>query len=86
MYDPYRKGTEVSRQALYDQVWSTPMTKLAKNYGISDVALAKTCKRLDIPYPECGYWRKKETGKPVKQLALPRNQDPAKQRRSSIAP
>jgi hypothetical protein len=80
MYDPYRKGTEVARQALYDQVWSTPMTKLAKSYGISDVALAKTCKRLDIPYPERGYWRKKETGKPVKQLALPQNQDPAKQR------
>lgn len=73
------KGTEVSRQALYDQVWSIPMTRLAKEYGISDVALAKVCKKLGIPYPKRGYWRRKETGKAVKQVPLPPNHDPMKQ-------
>ena len=31
----------LSRQELYDRVWSEPMTSLAKNFGISDVPLAK---------------------------------------------
>jgi len=31
----------LTRQELYDMVWSEPMTSLAKNFGISDVALAK---------------------------------------------
>jgi hypothetical protein len=79
MFDERRKGIEVTRQALYDQVWSTPMTKLAKEYGISDVALAKICKKLNVPYPWRGYWRRKETGKTVKQLSLPANTDPTKQ-------
>lgn len=80
MFDTRRNGIEVTRQALYDQVWSTPMTKLAKEYGISDVALAKICKKLNVPYPRRGYWRRKETGKAVKQLPLLPNTDPAKQR------
>lgn len=69
----------VQRQVLYEQVWAQPMTKLAKEYGISNVALAKICKKLHIPYPWRGYWRRKETGKAVKQLPLPPNLDPAKQ-------
>ena len=69
----------VQRQILYEQVWAQPMTKLAKEYGISNVALAKICKKLNIPYPWRGYWRRKETGKAVKQLPLPPNSDPTKQ-------
>lgn len=79
MFGQYRKGTEVSRQALYDQIWAQPMTKVAKEYGISNVALAKICKKLNVPCPWRGYWRRKETGKAVKQLTLPPNSDPMKQ-------
>lgn len=79
MLDTRRSGVEVTRQVLYDQVWSTPMIRLAKEYGISDVALAKICKKLNVPYPWRGYWRRKETGKAVKRLPLPPNTDPAKQ-------
>lgn len=79
MFGENRRGIQVTRQMLYDQVWSTPMTKVAKEYGISDVALAKICKKLTVPYPGRGYWRRKETGKTVKQLALPPNQDSSKQ-------
>lgn len=75
--DPHR--IRVSRQDLYDKVWSEPMTKLAQEYGISDVALAKICRKLDIPYPGRGYWRKNQTGKVVKQVPLPLNSDSAKQ-------
>ncbi|CAE6794346.1 hypothetical protein [Nitrospira defluvii] len=79
MFESQRKGAVVTRQLLYDQVWATPMARLAKEYGISDVALAKICKRLKVPYPGRGYWRRKETGKSVKQPPLTPNSDPAKQ-------
>ena len=79
MFGERAKGTQVSRQALYNHVWSTPMARLAKEYGISDVALAKICKKLKVPYPGRGYWRRKETGKAVKQVPLPPYSDPTKQ-------
>jgi hypothetical protein len=60
-----------SREELYEQVRSEPMRKLAKRYSISDVALAKICKKLDIPRPPRGYWARKEAGKKVKQTPLP---------------
>jgi len=40
-----------TRQSLYHLVWSTPMTKLAKDFGISDVALAMRCHAVDVPVP-----------------------------------
>jgi len=35
----------------HDLVWSTPMSTLAKDFGISDVALAKRCCAADVPVP-----------------------------------
>ena len=39
----------VTRKQLYDEVWSLPTYKLAVKYGVSDVGLAKICKRNSIP-------------------------------------
>jgi hypothetical protein len=55
------------------------MTKVAQEYGISDVAMAKICKKLNVPYPGRGYWRRKELGKAVLQPPLPPSSDPTKQ-------
>lgn len=54
-----------TRREFYDLVWSKPMTELAKEFGLSDVALHKTCKRHRIPTPGLGYWNKVAAGKPV---------------------
>jgi hypothetical protein len=62
---------QLSRQELYDLVWSTPMRTLAAQFGISDVGLKKTCARAMIPTPDRGYWAKKEAGKQTFQVALP---------------
>jgi hypothetical protein len=61
----------LSRKALYDLVWSEPMKTLTSRFGISDVALKKTCTRAAIPTPERGYWAKKDAGKATIQAALP---------------
>ena len=50
------------RDVLYEQVWSEPVRDVAKRYGVSGVALAKTCRRLSVPVPGRGYWAKKQAG------------------------
>lgn len=60
-----------TREEFYDLVWSKPMTHLAKEFRLSDVALHKICKKHDIPKPPLGWWAKRQAGKPVKQTPLP---------------
>jgi hypothetical protein len=55
----------LTREQLYDLVWSAPMQRLVKQIGISDVAIAKHCRKLGVPVPERGYWNKLQAGKPV---------------------
>lgn len=47
------------------------MRTLCDRFGISDVALKKTCARFDIPTPERGYWAKFEAGKKTNQIPFP---------------
>lgn len=61
----------ISREQLYEEVWSAPAAKVARRYGVSDVAVAKWCKKLDVPKPERGYWARKEAGYNVKKKRLP---------------
>lgn len=61
----------LSRKALYDLVWSEPMKTLSARFGISDVALKKTCARAGIPTPYRGYWAEKDAEKKTFQAALP---------------
>jgi hypothetical protein len=62
----------VTREQLYDQVWAIPMSRLAAQYGISDVALAKTCAKLGIPVPPRGYWARLAVGQNPKRPKLPK--------------
>lgn len=41
------------------------MSTLARDYGVSDVALAKTCRKLGVPLPPRGHWAKLQHGKRV---------------------
>lgn len=60
-----------TRAEFYELVWSKPMTHLAKEFAISDVALHKICRKHGIPNPPLGWWAKKAAGKKVKQTPLP---------------
>lgn len=66
----------LSRAELYEQVWATPIVQLAKRYGLSDVGLAKACKRHRIPRPSLGYWAKQAVGKAPSRPPLPTVADP----------
>jgi len=60
----------LTREAVYDLVWTEPMWTLAKRYGISDVGLAKICKKLRVPVPWRGYWARRQAGQNVRRTPL----------------
>ena len=61
-----------TREQFYELVWSKPLTHLAKEFGLSDVALHKICRKHDVPHPPLGWWAKKAAGKPITRTPLPR--------------
>lgn len=58
------------RVKLYNEVWEAPMREACKKYGISDIALAKICKKLRVAAPPKEYWAKKANGKAPKKPRL----------------
>jgi len=62
---------KLSREEMYEQIWSVPTIKLARSYGMSDVAVGKICKKHAIPKPPLGYWAKLAHGKKVPRPPLP---------------
>jgi hypothetical protein len=52
----------LTRQALYDLVWSKPMVEVAQDFNMSDRGLAKRCAAVDVPVPPRGYWARKAAG------------------------
>lgn len=59
------------RAVLYDEVWKDPVRTVASRYGISDVALAKICRKLRVPLPWSGYWAQVRAGQQVSRPPLP---------------
>lgn len=65
---------KLSRQELYDLVWSKPITHASKELGISDVMLGRICRERHVPCPPRGYWAKLSSAKLSKkptQIPLP---------------
>lgn len=73
---PTRPTISLTRQELYDKVWATAVSRLAGEFGLSDVGLRKICQRYDIPLPPLGYWAKKQHGKKVTKTPLPKLDSP----------
>lgn len=61
-----------NRDELYEDVWKQPLTALVSKYGVSAVAIGKTCRKLQVPLPGRGYWAKKAHGHPVTRKPLPK--------------
>lgn len=63
---------QFTRSEFYELVWSKPMTHLAKDFGLSDVALHKICRKHGVPNPPLGWWAKHAAGHEVKRTPLPK--------------
>ncbi len=61
-------ASRYNREEIYKAIWEKPIQHVAKRYNISDVGLAKICKRLNIPRPGRGYWAIKAAGKPLPKM------------------
>jgi hypothetical protein len=68
---PTRHAHYLKREDLHKLVWTAPVSEIASRIGISDVGLAKACRRADIPLPGRGYWAKIEAGQHVGLEPLP---------------
>lgn len=55
-----RRVSRPGKKELRRLVWERPTEILAKEYGVSGVAIAKWCRLLGIPKPPRGYWAKKK--------------------------
>ncbi|HYJ84549.1 MAG TPA: ankyrin repeat domain-containing protein [Pyrinomonadaceae bacterium] len=66
-------ASRYNREEIYEAIWAEPIQHVAKRYNLSDVGLAKVCRKLNIPRPGRGYWAKKAAGKTIpKRPPLPK--------------
>lgn len=63
-----------NREKLYKEVWAEPVVKVAERYGVSDVAIHKICKTLNVPTPPLGYWAKVRAGAVIEKTPLLKTQ------------
>ncbi|WP_240230054.1 hypothetical protein [Devosia lacusdianchii] len=61
----------VTREELYELVWSQPMTKVCEQFSVSSSYMARVCSLLNVPRPPRGYWAKLAVGKAPAAEGLP---------------
>jgi hypothetical protein len=61
----------VTREKLYEEIWTEPITKVSKRYGVSDSYLVRVLKSLNIPRPPRGYWATVASGIHPEKPPLP---------------
>jgi len=62
----------ISRQELYDLVWTKPLGQVAQIFRMKDHVLKRLCQEHTIPLPKLGYWQKIKYGKAVRREELPK--------------
>lgn len=61
------KKVILTRQELYDEIWTLSISGVSRKYKIPYSQLIGICKRHDIPTPSSGYWIRIEFGKNVSE-------------------
>lgn len=64
-------GAPISRETLYELVWSEPMLKVAARFDLSSSYMARVCTALHVPRPAAGYWGKAAVGRAPATPELP---------------
>lgn len=52
---------EISKEELERLVWEKPAKQIAEDFGVSDQAIAKRCRKFGISKPPRGYWQKQRS-------------------------
>ena len=61
----------LTRESLYERVWAEPAAKISGEFGISDVAVGKLCKKMNVPKPPRGHWARVQAGQKITRPPLP---------------
>ncbi|KQX23774.1 MULTISPECIES: hypothetical protein [Ensifer] len=61
----------VSREELYQLVWSMPVMRAAARLKVSNSYVARICSALDVPRPPRGWWTRKKFGQTLTRPPLP---------------
>ncbi|WP_421416785.1 hypothetical protein [Agrobacterium tumefaciens] len=61
---------DLSREELFALVWERPTSEIANELGISDVAVAMLCEKLQVPKPPRGYWARVVAAQAPRRPAL----------------
>ena len=69
--DPLR----LDRLPLYEAVWSTPISHLAKRWGVSSTQVVDACQKLNVPRPASGHWTRLALGQVLPPTPLPEHPD-----------
>lgn len=56
---PNRRKFDITKEELEQLVWEMPTTEIARLFNVSDKAIEKRCKLLEVEKPPRGYWQKK---------------------------
>lgn len=59
------------RAQLYRQVWAKPLSRVARDYGVSAPGLRKVCQKLNVPVPGRGHWTKSAQARLSQRPPLP---------------
>jgi hypothetical protein len=65
------QSIEMTRQQLYDLVWSRSVGAVAASIPISHVNLRKLCAKHQVPVPPLGHWRKSPARQTADKVPLP---------------
>ena len=57
----FRPTVKLTRQQIYDEVWSSAVSGMALKYNIPYSAMLKQIKDAGIPIPPPGYWTKRNS-------------------------
>src|SRR5262245_60827017 len=80
-----RTKREIPREELFAWVWEQPTQEVAKELGVSDVAIGKLCTRLQVPKPPRGYWAKVQSGQMPRRPPLGAFREELERRRLATA-
>lgn len=61
----------ITRGELYEEIWRTPMSKLASAWGVSFSSIAKACIEMRVPRPASNHWHMVMRGRLVVREPLP---------------
>jgi hypothetical protein len=65
------QSIEMTRQQLYDLVWSRSMGDVAASIPMAHVSLKKLCSKYQVPVPPQGHWKKSPARQSANKVALP---------------